>query len=172
MKTAVITVDDVLTGLRIGSSMRTGLLPTQGGELAFVIFSSAQSICVLPADLAQLLLLVAAITMALTPALADLGQRIASRMESKRGLIGMRMEDADSFDALDFVMVAGNGHVGQSVYEQFNVKLAHHMAFHMSPMVIEARNKGLRGYFGDACRPEVLRAAGVAQARAVLITFG
>lgn len=172
VKTAVITAAGVVIGMSLGSAVRTGLLLSQGGEFAFVIFGLAQGVGVLPTDLAQLLLLVVAITMGLTPFLAEMGRRIASKMESKRGLIGMRMEDADSSDARDFVMVAGWGRVGQSICELLDAKLVRYMAFDMSPTrVIDARNKGLPVYFGDACRPEVLRSAGVARARAVVITL-
>ena len=172
VKAAVIAAAGVAIGMSLGSSLRTGLLLSQGGEFAFVIFGLAQGVGVLPVDLAQLLLLVVAISMALTPGLADIGRNIASRMESKRGLIGMRMEDADSADARDFVMVAGWGRVGQSVCELLDAKLVRYMAFDMSPTrVIDARNKGLPVYFGNACRPEVLRSAGVERARAIVITL-
>lgn len=172
VKAAVIAAAGVAIGISLGSSLRTGLLLSQGGEFAFVIFGLAQGVGVLPVDLAQLLLLVVAISMALTPGLADIGRNIASRMESKRGLIGMRMEDADSADARDFVMVAGWGRVGQSVCELLDAKLVRYMAFDMSPTrVIDARNKGLPVYFGNACRPEVLRSAGVERARAIVITL-
>lgn len=172
VKTAVIGAAGVAIGMSVGSALRTGLLLSQGGEFAFVIFALAQGVGVLSTDLSQLLLLVVAISMALTPMLADLGQRIAASMESKRGLIGMRMEDADTADARDFVMVAGWGRVGQSVCEMLDAKLVRYMAFDMSPTrVIDARNKGLPVYFGDACRPEVLRSAGVARARAIVVTL-
>ncbi len=172
VKAAVIAAAGVAFGLSIGSSLRTGLMLSQGGEFAFVIFGLAQGVGVLPADLSQLLLLVVALSMALTPMLAEVGRKIATRLESRRGLIGMRMEDADTADARDFVMVAGYGRVGQSVCEMLDAKLVRYMAFDMSPTrVVDARKKGLPVYFGDACRPEVLRSAGVARARAVVITL-
>lgn len=172
IKAAVIAGVGVIGGLSLGTALRTGLLLSQGGEFAFVIFGLAQGVGVLPVELAQLLLLVVAISMGLTPMLADFGRQISSRLEGKRGLIGMRMEDADSADARDFVMVAGYGRVGQSVCEVLDAKLVRYVAFDMSPTrVIDARNKGLPVYFGDACRPEVLRSAGVTRARAIVITL-
>lgn len=171
-KTAIIALAGVTFGLSLGSALRTGLLLSQGGEFAFVIFGLATSVGVLPADVAQLMLLVVAVSMALTPLLADIGRRISVALERKRGLIGVRMEDADSADARDFVMVAGWGRVGQSVCEMLDAKLVRYMAFDMSPTrVIDARNKGLPVFFGDARRPEVLRSAGVERARAVVVTL-
>ncbi|KAI0559020.1 K(+) efflux antiporter 1 [Gracilaria domingensis] len=172
IKASVIAAAGVAFGLSVGSALRTGLLLSQGGEFAFVIFGLGLSVGVLPADLSQLLLLVVAISMAVTPLLAAIGRQISSQLEKKRGLIGVRMEDADTADARDFVMVAGWGRVGQSVCEMLDAKLVRYMAFDMSPTrVIDARNKGLPVFFGDASRPEVLRAAGVERARALVVTL-
>lgn len=172
IKASVIAAAGVAFGLSVGSALRTGLLLSQGGEFAFVIFGLGQKVGVLPPDLSQLLLLVVAISMAVTPLLAAIGRRISTELEKKRGLIGVRMEDADTADARDFVMVAGWGRVGQSVCEMLDAKLVRYMAFDMSPTrVIHARNKGFPVFFGDASRPEVLRAAGVERARAVVVTL-
>ncbi|PXF46412.1 K(+) efflux antiporter 3, chloroplastic [Gracilariopsis chorda] len=172
IKASVIAAAGVAFGLSVGSAIRTGLLLSQGGEFAFVIFGLGQKVGVLPPDLSQLLLLVVAISMAVTPLLAAIGRRISTELEKKRGLIGVRMEDADTADARDFVMVAGWGRVGQSVCEMLDAKLVRYMAFDMSPTrVIHARNKGFPVFFGDASRPEVLRAAGVERARAVVVTL-
>ncbi|GJD06139.1 K(+) efflux antiporter 3, chloroplastic [Galdieria sulphuraria] len=151
MKAGIITVLARLFGLSFSNAIRTGLLVAQGGEFAFVTFGAAQRAGLLPADLSQLLLLVVALSMATTPLLSSIGSQLASRIERRRGLIGARSEDIA--DARDFVIVAG-------------------FAFDMSPSrVIEARNKGLPVFFGDACRPEVLEAAGVSRAKAVVITL-
>lgn len=172
VKAGVIAATGVAFGLSVGSALRTGLLLSQGGEFAFVIFGLAMAVGVLPGDLSQLLLLVVALSMAMTPFLAEVGRRISSELEKKRGLIGVRMEDADTADARDFVMVAGWGRVGQSVCEMLDAKLVRYMAFDMSPTrVIDARDKGLPVFFGDACHPEVLRSAGVERARAVVVTL-
>lgn len=172
IKTSVIAVAAVAFGLSLGSALRTGLLLSQGGEFAFVIYGLAMRVGVMRPDMGQLMLLVVALSMAVTPALAELGRRISTSLEKKRGLIGVRMEDADTADARDFVMVAGWGRVGQSVCEMLDAKLVRYMAFDMSPTrVIDARNKGLPVFFGDARRPEVLRSAGVERARAVVVTL-
>lgn len=172
IKAGVIAAGGALFGLSTGTAIRTGLLLSQGGEFAFVIFGLATQVGVLPAELGQLLLLVVALSMALTPSLAALGSKIASRMESQRGLIGVRKEDADTADARDFVMVAGFGRVGQSVCEMMDKKLVRYVAFDQSPSrVIEARSRGLPVFFGDATRPELLKAAGVQRARAVVVTL-
>jgi len=172
LKAGVIAAAGVVFGLSFGTALRTGLMLAQGGEFAFVIFGLANRVGVLPTPLCNLLLLVVALSMALTPVLAAMGSRIATRLESKRGLIGARVEDAQTADARDFVMVAGYGRVGQSVCDMLDNQLVRYVAFDTSPSrVIEARAKGLPVFYGDACRPEVLKVAGVERARSIVVTL-
>jgi monovalent cation:proton antiporter-2 (CPA2) family protein len=170
IKASVITALGRAFGINFASSQRTGLILAQGGEFAFVTLGLAQKSNIVAPQHAQLLFLVVALSMAMTPFLASTGSRIASSIERKRGLIGARKEDVK--DAKDYVVVAGFGRVGQSVCELLDARLVRYMAFDMKPgKVIEARNKGLPVFFGDACRPEVLKAAGIKNPKAVVVTL-
>ena len=170
LKAGVITALARVFGLNFANAQRTGLILAQGGEFAFVVFGLAQRSGVVDPELAQILSLVVAISMACTPVLCELGTRVASTIEQRRGLIGTRSEDVSS--SSDFVLVAGYGRVGQSVCDLLSARLIPWVAFDMSPTrVIEARKKGLPVFFGDACRPDVLRAAGAGKARAFVVTL-
>jgi len=170
IKTTIITALCRGFGINFSNSQRTGLILSQGGEFAFVTFGLAQKNNLLPPQLAQLLFLIVALSMVLTPFLASTGSKIGASIESKRGLIGARKEDVA--DAKDYVVVAGFGRVGQSVCDLLDARLIRYMAFDLSPVkVMEARNKGLPVFFGDACRPEVLKAAGIKNPKAVIVTL-
>jgi uncharacterized protein YaiI (UPF0178 family) len=54
---------------------------SQGGEFAFVVFTLANSLSILPEDLNQLLIVVVILSMALTPALAELGDWGGNQVE-------------------------------------------------------------------------------------------
>jgi len=170
IKASIITALGRGFGLNFASSQRTGLILAQGGEFAFVTLGLAQKSNILAPQHAQLLFLLVALSMAMTPFLASTGSKISSSIERKRGLIGARKEDVQN--AKDYVVVAGFGRVGQSVCELLDARLVRYMAFDMNPgKVIEARNKGLPVFFGDACRPEVLKAAGIKTPKAVVVTL-
>jgi len=170
IKASVITALGRVFGINFASSQRTGLILAQGGEFAFVTLGLAQKSNILAPQHAQLLFLLVALSMAMTPFLASTGSRIAASIERKRGLIGARKEDFQN--AKDYVVVAGFGRVGQSVCELLDARLVRYMAFDMNPgKVIEARNKGLPVFYGDACRPEVLKAAGIKSPKAVVVTL-
>eukprot|EP00960_Hanusia_phi_P003217 95212-Hanusia_phi.AAC.2 len=117
-----------------------GLSDTLGAFLAGVLLAETKYRHQIEADIAPFRV---ALSMVMTPFLATTGFRIASSIESKRGLMGARKEDIAN--AKDYVVVAAR--------------------------VIEARNKGLPVFFGDACRPEVLKAAGIKNPKAVVVTL-
>jgi monovalent cation:proton antiporter-2 (CPA2) family protein len=170
IKASVITGLARNFGINFASSQRTGLILAQGGEFAFVTLGLAQKNNILAPQLAQLVFLLVALSMAVTPFLASTGSRIAASIESKGGLIGVIKEDI--VNAKDYVVVAGFGRVGQSVCDLLDARLIRYMAFDTSPTkVVEARNKSLPVFFGDACRPEVLKAAGIKTPKAIVVTL-
>ena len=73
IKTSIVTAAGPLVGLSRAESVRTGLLVGQGGEFAFVVFSLANQLGVLPNELNKLLIIVVVASMALTPVLAEAG---------------------------------------------------------------------------------------------------
>lgn len=68
-------------GLTILQSVRAGLLLAAGGEFAFVTFGEAVSHKILPQALVSKLFLIVSLSMALTPFLAEFGQRLGKMFE-------------------------------------------------------------------------------------------
>ncbi|GJP75060.1 hypothetical protein CLOP_g5559 [Closterium sp. NIES-67] len=81
IKAAIITALGPRVGLTLAESVRTGLLLSQGGEFAFVVFALANQLGVLPLELNRLLIIVVVLSMALTPFLDALGRRAAEYIE-------------------------------------------------------------------------------------------
>ncbi|CAI5983169.1 unnamed protein product [Closterium sp. NIES-65] len=81
IKAAIITALGPRVGLTLSESVRTGLLLSQGGEFAFVVFALANQLGVLPLELNRLLIIVVVLSMALTPFLDALGRRAAEYIE-------------------------------------------------------------------------------------------
>jgi CPA2 family monovalent cation:H+ antiporter-2 len=159
-----------LTGLPTETALRVGMLLSQCSEFSFVIVDKAAALGVLDTATGQIIASSVAIGMALTPALDLLGRRLTRRYESHRGqrLYGL----PPSSDLADYVLVAGFGRVGQTI--------AHTLSHHKIPWmaldndlhsVAQARKKGLPVFFGDASRATVLGAAGIARARAAIVTI-
>ena len=133
----------------------------QAGEFAFVLFAFAQGNGVLDADLAQMLTLVVAITMLLTPLFFMLYEKaIAPRMVSED------TREADTIDEKGAVIVAGVGRFGQ-VVSRFLMTNGYDVIVldHDPDMTETTRKVGMRTYYGDATRPELLHSAGLDEAR-------
>ena len=75
-------------GFPIAVSTHVGLSLGQGGEFAFVLFSLAMTLGVMPLETGQMMLAVVALSMALTPFLMTAGRRLAVVLTPKIGVGG------------------------------------------------------------------------------------
>ncbi len=171
VKTVIIAALCRLFGFSLGLSLRQGLLLSEGGEFAFVLFGLGLSFGVLAYDTGQILLLGVAVTMALTPLLAALGRRISDALAHEdRGGVGRLAEEAG--DLQNHVLIAGFGRVGQTIAKLLTASQVPYIALDLETRrIAEGRMRGLPVYYGDASQPNVLRAAGAERARAAAITI-
>ncbi len=138
---------------------------SQVGEFAFVVLAAAKASSVLPAADADLLTLIAALSMVTTPLLLIAFDRY-SRPE-----ISDRPADAIE-DAESPVLLAGFGRYGQIVARTLlSAGIKPTVIDHDADTVDSARRFGFKVHFGDASQPDLLHAAGVGQARAFVIAI-
>lgn len=184
LKTAIVAAAGPLVGLTRAESVRTGLLLGQGGEFAFVVFSLANQLGVLPSDLNQLLIIVVVLSMALTPALAEGGKlayEFLERDSSSNKSAAASTDDEEDVLADGITLVAGFGPHGQAVCNMLRARttmsqpednVVGYIAFDMDPRRVQAaRRRGFAVMYGDASRPEVLRASGVKRPGAVVVAY-
>ncbi|MBT9552752.1 MAG: cation:proton antiporter [Hydrogenophaga sp.] len=153
--------------VKLAGSQRSllAVLLSQVGEFAFVVLAAAKASTVLPAADADLLTLIAALSMVSTPLLLIAFDRY-SRPEASSRL-------ADTIDEPEApVLLAGFGRYGQIVARTLlSAGIRPTVIDHDADTVDSARRFGYKVYFGDATQPDLLHAAGVAQARAVVIAI-
>jgi CPA2 family monovalent cation:H+ antiporter-2 len=151
-------------GLPVGTSAAVGVMLAQGGEFAFVLFSLARQAGVLPQETAQGAILVVALSMAATPLLLEASRRLAHRFDPPD--LAEKLSEQR-----DHVVIAGYGRVGETLALLLESRGTPYLALDVDPeRVTRARLKELPVYFGDARQTEVLRAAAVERARAIVIT--
>lgn len=163
-----------LFAIPLASSLRIGLVLAQGGEFGFLLFTLAASEKIIPAETASLLVATISVAMAATPFLAAAGASIAKRLEAAAvgdAAPGTTPVGSDAGDGpRDHVVIAGFGRVGQSVAKILTAAEVPYVALEFEPTrVAEARSQGLPVFYGDARRPDVLSALGVANAKAAVI---
>ncbi|XP_024364443.1 K(+) efflux antiporter 3, chloroplastic isoform X1 [Physcomitrium patens] len=185
IKTAIITAIGPRVGLTLSESVRTGLLLSQGGEFAFVVFSLANRLGVLPLELNRLLIIVVVLSMALTPLLNEVGRKLAEYIEREfedSSPTESELQGVKNFQAKEPVVIIGFGQMGQVLANFLSTPLATglggdaagwpYVAFDLDPGRVKAACKlGFPVLYGDGSRPAVLQTAGIAQPKAVMVMY-
>ncbi|HCZ17349.1 MAG TPA: glutathione-regulated potassium-efflux system protein KefC, partial [Candidatus Accumulibacter sp.] len=143
------------------------LLLAQGGEFAFVVFQAAAGARVLPPETASLLIGAVAVSMLVSPLLlVAVDQWLLPRYASRRQVALEEISEPQEAP----ILIAGFGRYGQIVTR---VMLAEGIACtildHDAEMVEAARSFGYRVFYGDASRLDLLRTAGAARARVMVL---
>ncbi|GAB2268059.1 K(+) efflux antiporter 3, chloroplastic [Dionaea muscipula] len=181
IKTLIITAIGPQVGLTFPESIRIGFLLSQGGEFAFVVFSLANRLGVLPLELNKLLIIVVVLSMALTPALNEVGRRAADFFSEKFD-VDDKAAKIINYDVSDPVIILGFGQMGQVLANFLQAPLANgidtdgmgwpYVAFDLDPAVVKAATElGFPVMYGDGSRPAVLQSAGISSPKAVIIMY-
>jgi monovalent cation:proton antiporter-2 (CPA2) family protein len=164
IKAVIIALIDRFFGSRPGHSVRLGLLLSQAGEFGFVLFAQATAAKIISPDAASLLGAVVTLSMATTPFLMRLNDRLEAR-EARRAKNHEGPEDSPDTP----VIVVGYGRFGQTVAQML---MAKHVPVTLvdsdAEMIETAGNFGTKVYFGDGTRLDLLRTAGADQASSIL----
>ncbi|GFE65748.1 cation:proton antiporter domain-containing protein [Litoreibacter roseus] len=139
----------------------------QAGEFGFVLISLSVQQDVISTELSQTMLLVVALSMLLTPLLFILHDKLVLRMGDVADAIA-----PDEIDDRQAVIIAGVGRFGQVVN-----RLVQHSGYkttvldHDLKMIELMRRFGFKGFFGDPTRPELLHAAGLKEAKVLVVAL-
>ena len=137
----------------------------QGGEFGFLIITVARNEGALPVATAQMAQLVISLSMLLTP-LLFLGYDAISRRLAAR----QPEHPADEINETGTVIIAGIGRFGQVVNRLVRHSGLQTVVLDSDMAMIETmRRFGVKGYFGDPSRPELLEAAGLMQAQVLVV---
>ncbi len=139
----------------------------QAGEFGFVLISFSAQQNVLPPPLAEMLLLVVALSMLLTPLFFILYEVISRRTKDSRP-----ERPPDEIDEQNPVIIAGIGRFGQVVNRLLvNSGFRTTVLDHDLSTIDLMRAFGIKGFFGDPTRPELLHAAGLARAQVLVVAM-
>jgi glutathione-regulated potassium-efflux system ancillary protein KefC len=154
-------------GMPRGQRSFFAFLLSQGGEFAFVVFGAAATAKVFSQDIASLLAVVVALSMAVTPLLLLLYDKVIEpRFQTEK-------RPADTFEAQDNpVIIAGFGRFGQIVGRLLRANRVGITVLDHDPDNIDLLRKfGFKVFYGDATRIDLLHTAGAAKARALVVAI-
>ncbi|WP_407692152.1 cation:proton antiporter domain-containing protein [Qipengyuania gaetbuli] len=166
-KLAVLFVVGRLYGLRRQALWLFCLSLPQAGEFAFVLIAFAVANAVFAPEFADLLLLIVALTMLVTPLLFILYDKLIAHAYCT----GDELEP-DTIDEENPVIIAGRGRVGGIVDRMLQAAGHSTTVIDYDSHQLEiVRKFGFRTYFGDATRPDLLHSAGIDKARLLVVAM-
>ena len=138
----------------------------QAGEFGFLLVGFSVQQTVLPRELGDVLLLVIGLSMLLTPLLfiaqAQIGRRFAEKSAPDA--------DEDVIDRKGKVIIAGIGRFGQVVNRLVRMSGIETVVLDPDMTTVQLmRRFGVKGFYGDPTRPELLAAAGLSEAEVLVV---
>jgi len=150
------------------SRIKLAAVMSQGGEFAFVLFAVVAREGLIEKPLIDQLILAVAVSMMLTPLLYAAVEKLTEKMVSKPKPEYDQMDDEHNA-----VIIAGFGRVGQIVGRLLRIANMSFTALEMNPSQVDVvRRFGSKVHFGDASKPELLRAAGAQHAKILVLAIG
>lgn len=162
-------------GFEMGVGVRTGIILGQAGEFSFVVLALGLQTNLIDGESLQLVLSVAVLSMLVAPFIIQKNGRIARALVKSYSRNSIKVVDTiqeHSQDLRDHVIICGYGRSGQYLGRFLREENIPYVALDMdASRVQEAASAGENVIYGDAGRRSVLEAAGLARAKAVIISY-
>ncbi|KPK71051.1 MAG: potassium transporter [Acidithiobacillales bacterium SM23_46] len=175
VKTLIVLAVGRIFRLETGVALRTGLVLSQGGEFGFALLLQAQQFQLLAGDVAQIVLAVVVLSMLLAPLVIRYNGFVAKRLVpsyTRARQSDLEVIRAEAEASQGHVIVCGFGRSGQNLGWMLEQDGIPYIALDLDPLrVRDARDAGKPVVYGDADRRDVLEAAGLARARALVVSF-
>ena len=177
VKIFVVTLVLLLRKSPIKNGILLGVMLAQGGEFAFVVMASAVEIAFVSESIANYAVLVVGLSMAFTGPLVIIYQTIIRRKTLQVQALedSVKTQEAlqqlqQSSDAKVEVIVAGFGRFGQIIGRILTANNIPYNALDKNSDHIEfLKQFGVQSYYGDAARIELLEAAGIRDAKVLVV---
>jgi CPA2 family monovalent cation:H+ antiporter-2 len=174
-KTLLIAALSRAFGSDSGTAMRTGLALGGGGEFGLVLVSLAGQRSVLSGETEQIVLAALILSMLVSPFIIERSEHLVRRFSAADWMnraMALHAIAARTMSAEQHVILCGYGRSGQNLARLLEQESVAYIALDLDPQrVKEAAAAGESVVFGDAARREVLLAAGLARAKALVVTY-
>ncbi|NRA28013.1 MAG: cation:proton antiporter [Opitutales bacterium] len=169
LKALVHFVLSTVARLILDQRMIFSLSLAQGSEFAFVLLGSALAAGVLTVEIVQMLIASIAVSMGLTPIVMIFEEKVLRRR------LGTQEQEERSADAMDEdapVILAGVGRFGNFIARMFQAQKIPVTVIDSDADHVEFLRKiGIKTFYGNVARQDLLEAAGAARARLLVIAI-
>lgn len=172
-KIIIISTINLILKFRGKTTIVTAFGLSQVGEFSFILFSSANLFGLLSDEISSLGISVTLVTLILTPFIYKLAVPVWK-------FLSLRFKFFTSYDAnhnlelelSNHIIICGYGRVGGWVGKSLKDQNIDFIVVDLDPKIIqECRDKGIMAIHGDPIEKEVLKIAGILQAKAVVIAI-
>jgi CPA2 family monovalent cation:H+ antiporter-2 len=156
-------------------AFRVGAILGQAGEFGFVLLALAAQTDILEADLSQIVLASMVLSMLVTPFVIEHSEHLARHVSGADWLnraAALHKIAVQTMASDAHVIICGYGRCGQNLTRFLDKEGISWVALDLDPARIkDAGAAGENVVYGDASRREVLTAAGLLRARALIVTY-
>ena len=171
---AIIAITNY-AGFGRGISIKAGILLGQGSEFGFALLAVAITTGLLSLGLSQPIIAAIILSMAISPLLIKYNEIIACHFDPvyRAGRSHYENKIAEASLGLDgHVILCGFGRTAQNLAQFLSRVNIPFIAIEIeADIVTEAREAGEPVFLGDSSNPDILRSAGIARARVLVISF-
>ncbi len=157
------------------ASLRTAAQLAQAGEFGLVLIELARQLQLISVGVFQITLSAMLMSMFIAPFLIARAARLSGDMgrgDWAHKAAAIHDIAVHSLDLGQHVVICGYGRTGGRIAEFLDIENIPFIALDVDPQrIAEARALGVNVVFGNADRPEVMQAAGVSRARAVVVSY-
>lgn len=167
VKTLIMWVIGRIFKISNSDSLGYAMTLCQGGEFAFVLFQFGENLKLIDSEMIKLLTMVVALSIAVTPFLISLFNKIAEKYFAS---VIAREEKFDEIEERHPIILVGFGRFGQVVGRFLMAQGFKVTVLEKDPDQIELLRKfGFKAYFGDAAHIDFLKSAHADRASALII---
>lgn len=152
-----------------GDATRFSFSLTQGSEFGFVLVGIGLGLGILSANTAGMLTAIIVLSMAASPLLMILDDKI---IQPRLGVADVQREaDVIEHQGVD-VIIAGHGRFGMTIARVLTAQKKRIVVLEHDASQVEVLRKfGMKAFYGDALRLDLLEAAGAREAKVLIITI-
>lgn len=174
-KAAIVVALARLFGAHTGNALRVGLALCAGGEFGLVLISTASGEALMDRSTLQVVLAAVILSMLLAPFILEKSEHLVRRFSAAEWMnraMALHSIAAQSMAAERHVIICGFGRSGQNLARLLELEKVPFIALDAdSQRVRDAAAGGEHVVFGDAARREVLIAAGLTRAAALVVSY-
>jgi CPA2 family monovalent cation:H+ antiporter-2 len=172
VKATIITLLCLLFGFNKSTAIHAGLLLSQGGEFAFILFNLGMDSNIIDHQIGKILLLTVTCTMALTPLLNILGMRLSLFFSDiDQSLSSLKIMEKGAADLNKHIIIAGFGKVGNMIARVLEAEGINYIAIDIDETKVKnGTNEGYPVFIGDFSQIDTLEASGIKRSVISIIT--